>query len=371
MPTPTNLKEYYASQGQPLPPVSARVAEATQYGIQNYSGTAEQNAAFLARKLGGGGAPAGTAPASGDAPLPEAVGPGGEMGNLRMALREALNEASRKRVEKNFKALGGIASNAPPGTIGSVVDLIRGGIKPTVEQTFSDIITGYKDATDAKQKEMDRINELRLEYGSAVPSNVTDLATALDLVTPLVDKERKMKLQKMASDQAVDNDIESWADSLARGEISIGNVPAGIRSAVKVRSDAIRDKLEGEAKEEYKTRIGFRVERKVSDWDTERNLVLQDDNLNVAEQREVLDYIDGKENEAKASKAAGKKNSSWFSNSGGINQTTPAFGPGIQSTPYQPLFGPTNPGQYNPADALKPFDDAFVAPFRNLYSQPK
>lgn len=368
MPTPTNLKEYYASQGQPLPPVSARVAEATQYGIQNYSGTAEQNAAFLAKKLGGGAAPA--AGASADAPMPEAVGPGGEMGNLRMALREALNEAARKRVEGNFKALGGLATGGPPGTIGSVVDLIRGGIKPTVEQTFSDIITGYKDATDAKQKEMDRINELRLEYGSAVPSNVTDLATALDLVTPLVDKERRAKLAKMASDQAVDNDVESWADSLARGEISIGNVPAGIRSAVKVRSDAIRDTLEGEAKEEYKTRIGFRVERKVSDWDTERNLVLQDDNLNVAEQREVLDYIDGQEQAAKDAKVAGKKNSSSFfgADPGFGRQTTPMFGPKV---PTASPFGPTAPGPYNAADSLKPFNDAFVQPFRNLYSQPK
>lgn len=370
MPTPTNLREYYASQGQALPPVSARAAEAASYGIQGYSGTAEQNAIFLSKKMGGGGTAA-PAAEGGGAPMPEAASPGGELGNLRLALREALNEAGRRRVEGNFKALGGLASGAPPGTVGSVVDLIRGGIKPTVEQTFSDIVTGYKDANEAKQKELDRINELRLEYGTAIPSTVKDLQTAIELVQPLVTADRARAIKKMQNDQAVDNDIESWAESFAKGEISIGNVPSGIRTAVKVRADAIRDQLEGEAKTEYKDRISYRVERKVSDWETERNLVLQDDNLNVAEQREVIDYIDGLEASAKAAKASGKKNSSFFGGGGSFrNETTPAFGPNVPRPPVSP-FGPTNPSQYNPADALKPFDEAFVQPFRNLYSQPK
>lgn len=44
---PTTLSEYYSSQGQALPSVSARQSQAAQAGIQNYSGTAAQNTQLL------------------------------------------------------------------------------------------------------------------------------------------------------------------------------------------------------------------------------------------------------------------------------------------------------------------------------------
>lgn len=44
---PTTLSEYYSSQGQALPSVSARQSQAAQAGIQNYSGTAQQNTQLL------------------------------------------------------------------------------------------------------------------------------------------------------------------------------------------------------------------------------------------------------------------------------------------------------------------------------------
>jgi len=43
----TNLSEYYASQKQALPSVSERKATASKAGIQNYTGTAQQNAQLL------------------------------------------------------------------------------------------------------------------------------------------------------------------------------------------------------------------------------------------------------------------------------------------------------------------------------------
>lgn len=230
----------------------------------------------------------------------------GDLGNLRIALRSALNEAARKRIENSYKQVAPLSTGVP-GTIGSVVDMIRAGVKPAVETTFSDITGAFREATEAKQNEMDRINELRLEFGSAVPSSITDLKIALDLVAPLVDQERRSKLAKMASDQVEDNDIESWAESIAKGEFSIANVPSKIRNAVKVRADKIKLKLEDEAKQEYKDRIAFRLEKKTSDFEVERGLVLSDDNLAVTEQREVLDYIDTLEQSQKAAKAAGGK----------------------------------------------------------------
>lgn len=44
---PTTLNEYYTSQGQALPSVSARQGAAAQAGIQNYTGTAAQNTQLL------------------------------------------------------------------------------------------------------------------------------------------------------------------------------------------------------------------------------------------------------------------------------------------------------------------------------------
>jgi hypothetical protein len=44
---PTTLSEYYSSQGQSLPSVSARQGLASQAGIQGYTGTAQQNTQLL------------------------------------------------------------------------------------------------------------------------------------------------------------------------------------------------------------------------------------------------------------------------------------------------------------------------------------
>lgn len=46
--TPTNLYEYYQGQGQSLPSIQERSGIATQAGIQNYTGSAQQNASLLA-----------------------------------------------------------------------------------------------------------------------------------------------------------------------------------------------------------------------------------------------------------------------------------------------------------------------------------
>lgn len=49
---PTTLNEYYQSKGQTLPSISDRQGLAAQSGIQNYTGTAQQNTQLLATLLG-------------------------------------------------------------------------------------------------------------------------------------------------------------------------------------------------------------------------------------------------------------------------------------------------------------------------------
>ncbi len=371
---PTTLYDYYKEQGKPLPSVAERAPLAAQYGIANYTGTAEQNSALLAKLSAGGAAGSNpAAPAGVAGPVPPAGEPAntgfGDLGNLRNALRSALSEAAQKTSTDRMTQLSGlVGGGASPSVINAAIGLAQKGLKTSQETVFGDVMAAYKDASEAKQKEMDRINELRVQFGSAVPSSVTDLTTALDLVAPLVDKENRLKLQKMATDQAEDNDIESWAESFAKGEITIGNVPAKIRTAVKVRADAIKTKLEGEAKEEYKSRIAFRLEKKTSDFNTERTLTMQDDNLTVQEQRDVIDYIDGLEASQKASKAKGNKG--FFSFLNPPAPPAPANFTPANRPPASP-FGPTQPSNYTPAGALRPFDDAFVAPFRNFLKPPK
>ena len=361
----SNMPQYTIAQGDTL----SRIAQANKTSVAELMALNKNNPAVKSQDLilaGGSlnlpdsitssspqliqGSPSGNTGGTGNSIDTGSVQPMGDLGNLRIALRSALNEAGRRRVENNFRTVAPSLTGVP-GTVGSVVDMIRGGIKAPVETVFSDILTGYKEASTAKQKEIDRINELREEYGSLVPSNVKDLATALDFIAPSVDKERKIKLEKLAEEQAADNDIESWAESYAKGEVSIGNVPAKIRTAVKVRSDSIIAELEASAKKEYQDRIVFRIQNKISDYETERELVMQDDNLTVAEQRQVLDYIDGLEEAQKTTKAEGRK--SLFNN-------TPSPMSRTQTTTSDTLLP-------NPSDSSKLFGNNFVQPFKEAF----
>jgi len=246
--------------------------------------------------------PSGTLPPIGDAGTTNVSA----LSNLRLALRMAAEEAGKERVAGRLEQFQGAGLGRTPGTLGSIADIIRASVKPPVESIFGDVMKGITEANEAKRKELERINELRLEYGSAIPSNVTDLQTAIKLVTPLVDQERKLKLDKLATDQQTDDDVETWAEYIADGG-AVGNVPAKIRTAARSRADKLLEERESQAQQEYKDRINFKIERKVSDFDAERESVLLDDDLTVLEQREMLDYIDQIEESAKLQKQQQKK----------------------------------------------------------------
>jgi len=97
--------------------------------------------------------PDGTAPgASQEKPAGDISGtapsPYSGLDNLKMSLRSALNEAASKRVANNYEQLAPLAGGVP-GTIGSVVDMIRAGVKTPVETTFSDIIKTFEEQRKA------------------------------------------------------------------------------------------------------------------------------------------------------------------------------------------------------------------------------
>ena len=231
------------------------------------------------------------------------------MSNLSKALKAALTEAGQTVAKQRMTAMSGLVEGgAAPSVINAAIGLAQSGLRQTREDVFGDVMATYKEQTQARQKEIDRINDLRAEYGTLVPSNVTDLDTALNLIAPLVDKERKLKLEKTAKDQQDDEDVESAAEFVAKGG-SLAQVggSSDYKAKVRIRAEAIKSRLETEAKQEYKDRIAFRLEKKQSDFETERTLAIQDDNLTVVEQREIIDYIDTLEQSVKAAKKSGGK----------------------------------------------------------------
>lgn len=240
----------------------------------------------------------------------------GELSNLRIALRSALTEAAQQTATSRMQQLSGLVSGgASPSVINAAIGLAQSGLRQTQETVFGDIMAGYKDATEARQKELDRINELRQEFGSAVPSNVTDLLTALDLVAPLVDKERELRLEKMATEQAEDDEIESWAYDVARDPDYISKVPAKIKTRVKIRADVLREDLQEKIKANLKTTIGVLLDKKLKSYDEIRTEIQTGGSISSVsladltgdEMREWIDYVDALEATQKAAKKGLRK----------------------------------------------------------------
>lgn len=78
---------------------------------------------------------------------------GGNLGNLRIALRSALNEAAKKRMANQFEQVSGaLGGEFVPGTIGSITQMIRAGVETPVESTFRDITTALQDQQNFAQQ---------------------------------------------------------------------------------------------------------------------------------------------------------------------------------------------------------------------------
>lgn len=77
--------------------------------------------------------------------------PTGSLSNLRTALRDALNEAGKRRMASQFEQVGGAVGEFTPGTISSVAEMIRKGVETPVESVFKDITTALKDQQDFAQ----------------------------------------------------------------------------------------------------------------------------------------------------------------------------------------------------------------------------
>jgi LysM repeat protein len=258
------------------------------------------------------------------------------LGNLRIALRAALNEAGKERMATQYSQVAPLAGGVP-GTLGGVVNMIRANLKSPIESVFSDITTTWKEDAAAAEKEKGRIQELRVQFGSAIPAGVTSLDEAIGYVTPLVDKENSAKLAKLQQEQVVDNDVEGWAASVAAGE-SIGSVPMAIRTKVRNRANVLIEEAKTKTKTEFENTLELFAEKKWLTYDDMRTAISSGgkignfdlSTLNGDEMREFTDYVDGLELKSKGGKSSGGNNflGNLFGGGQSTAAATPAFGTG-------------------------------------------
>jgi hypothetical protein len=390
MPT---LYEIYTAKGKPLPPPSQRfsdpefAAAAASAGVTKaqYDAAGANNASFnekISAAMGTTTAnpttlqgtmtapivnapstqPLATTQQTGSTPITAQQQAPSDLGNFRAALRMAAEEAGKNRMSTLGGVMGGLGINTP-GTIGAISDILRSSTGPSVNAVFSDFYEAYKTADEYKKKELDRILDLRLEFGSAIPDNVTTLAEAVKYVTPLIDKERaleneerqaemKSKLQKAIADQQADGDLKGYATCIANGgSPSECGVPEKLRSQVMLEAAKIEDMDTQNAILDEKQKIKYRLDKKLSNYEKERASVYEETDLTYSEMREIIDYIDGLEWASKNTKN-GKLVIPSASN-------TPL--PKDTSSKTQPssLVKPAQQSTYNPSTASQPFVDLF------------
>lgn len=420
MPTPT-LYELYTAQGKSLPPPSQRfsdpqfAAAAAAVGItkDQYAAAGSNNgdynnkiAAALQSSSSGSGSLQGTltqpqggtgidttgltSGPSGGIPQPSAsVLPQGnpqqqapsDLGNFRAALRYAAEEGGKTRMGTLSNALGPLGITVP-GTIGAISDLLRSSVKPSVEAIFSDYYEAYKTADEYKRKELDRILDLRLQFGTAIPDNVTSLADAVRYVTPLIDAERKQlaemdaldkkakeadiratetKIQEMLKQSTTDTDIEGYAQCLLSGSSSAEcGIPNGLRSSAQRRADELANDELSQAFNDEKAKIKNRVERKVSTYANEREQIYNNSDLTFAQQRDLIDYIDSIEYVQKNSKNGVVTGPSSQASAADLNRGT-AYTDTSSKTQPGALVKPPAAAASSPtsSNAAQPFVDLF------------
>jgi hypothetical protein len=118
-----------------------------------------------------------------------------DMNNLSQALKAALSEAGQTVAKQRMTAMSGmVEGGAAPNVINMAIGLAQSGLRQTQADVFGDILTTYKENIAMKQREQEQINNLRLQFGTAIPKSVDSLSEALDYVTPLVDEERRLEI---------------------------------------------------------------------------------------------------------------------------------------------------------------------------------
>ncbi len=134
--TPQQQKDYYASQGSAKKPLSPLDWLKVQTPTNTKEETPASDLPTLMEKEPTGGETQTT----------------GDLGNLRLALRSALNEAAQTTAKNRITALSGLMEGGvAPSVLSAAVGLAQSGLKQSQESIFSDAIAGYTEEQKARE----------------------------------------------------------------------------------------------------------------------------------------------------------------------------------------------------------------------------
>ncbi len=141
----------------------------------------------------------------------------GSMTDFQTTLKNALNEAGKNRLANNYQLAGGLTGGTP-GTLGSVVDMIRSGPSTDVASTFKTVVDSVGEqqknsldllktfADDGSLAEMPDASLMAMAKSAGLPEG-TALAWKARIAASakMSDQEKQLTLQKLKADIANTN----------------------------------------------------------------------------------------------------------------------------------------------------------------------
>lgn len=197
MTKPTNLYEYYQSQGQALPSVAERATAAAAAGIQGYTGTAEQNSQLLGHLTSGA--------ATTGAVTPPAIVPPPNTGlvNTQNGVGGPVNSGDLQRMSGAPEPLSIVRAGDPTqslsGKVSSVATAALGSTDKTVtalRATLANQVAKEKAAADTNVNNIE--NKVAQNVGS------TQIQDTFNNVTDKFQIEQRIKDYEDISSRIVD-----------------------------------------------------------------------------------------------------------------------------------------------------------------------
>jgi LysM repeat protein len=195
-------------------------------------------------------------PPTGAIPVPPGGTPStgagtGKLGNLQLALRDALNEAGKRRTEQGYGQIADVASNVKPGGMGSVVDLIRNNIKTSTASIYKTTVDNIdKQQQDAKDAQTQALKTLGTLADAGALNDMSDAAltvlgdhAGLPEGTALAWRAKLQKAEKQ-SDEKYALEIQNIKSTIAKRNSSGNGNGNGIKNPLTL--DEINNKYDGQ-----------------------------------------------------------------------------------------------------------------------------
>jgi hypothetical protein len=196
------------------------------------------------------------------------------LANLKLALRDALNEGGRRRLEEGIKQISPISEGLPPGSMGQVVDMIRNSVATPIESIYKTSVDAIEE--EARLKAEKQKNALDIIKQMADDGSLGDLpdeailamskSSGLDAGQLLswrvsIKRDKDLGLEKARKEiellnaqigatgrsnrgsgapGAAGTDVDSYAEAIMNGSVKITGVPQKIRAQVLAKVEELK-----------------------------------------------------------------------------------------------------------------------------------